>query len=132
MRKTSAHSPEIQCTCRWRSLKLPSYSQIDDSPLPYEVHETNSADLNAGITFRGKFQSHLSQDDCTCGISMEQMHKFEDEYEEAQNICFTALMEQEMLANPAVPLPAWEDRYPEGNHQDSTDTALDLTAIITQ
>jgi hypothetical protein len=55
---------------------------------------------SAAITYRGRLQSHLDQNDCTCGISIEEILKFEDEYEEAQDTCFTELMQQELLADP--------------------------------
>lgn len=113
---------------------MPSYDQIDVSPLPYEVHEIDSADLSAGITYRGRLQSHLDQNDCSCGISMEEILKFEDEYEQGQNTCLTQLMSQELLVDTSATLSAWEEeeRSSQGDDNSANEAAANGCAVLSQ
>jgi hypothetical protein len=41
---------------------------------------------------------------------MEEILKFEDEYEQAQHTCLTELMSQELLTDSSRAPPAWEER----------------------
>lgn len=95
----SAQWPVIlpSCAARWRSLKLPSYSKYDPSPVPDGTPLEGEMDPN-GVAFRGRLRSHRDQTDCSCGIPLEKILKFEDEFEEAQRTCLTQLMTQELLS----------------------------------
>jgi len=87
----------FQCSCRWRSLKLPSYSKYDPSPVPDGVAEDGPVDMG-GIGYRGRLRSHLDQTDCACGIPMEELLGFEDEFDDAQRVCSSVLMREELQA----------------------------------
>lgn len=82
------------------------------------------AEPSAAVTYRGRLQSHLDQNDCTCGISIEEVLKFEDEYEEAQDTCFTELMRQELLAEPE----AEDDQVAPNPDLGGPSTAVDSSA----
>ena len=52
----------------------------------------------SGIGYRGRLRSHLDQTDCACGIPMEILLDFEDEFDDAQRVCSSVLMREEMQA----------------------------------
>jgi len=85
------------CSCRWKSLKLPSYSEYDPSPVPDGVGEVGPVDLK-GIGHRGRLRSHLDQTDCSCGIPLQKILGYEDEFDIAQRVCSSVLMREELMA----------------------------------
>ncbi|UZJ52045.1 hypothetical protein CBS101457_001365 [Exobasidium rhododendri] len=85
------------CTCRWRSLNLPNYSQLDPTPVPdgKKSCEERFTEIDTPV-IKGRLQSHLDQSDCSCGTSMTELLGYEDEFDDAQRVCSSILMREEL------------------------------------
>lgn len=86
------------CACRWRSLKLPMYSEQD--PLPVEDAAAVVADFQDKRA-RGGRRGHADACDqsiCSCGIKLDELLRYECEQDRAQQTSTVRLMEQEIEA----------------------------------
>jgi hypothetical protein len=80
---------------------LPTYEELDSCPVPDDVPEAKRVDPN-GVGYRGRRTSHTDVTDCCCGISMDDILKFEDEFEVAQHSCLREMMAAELIEASAI------------------------------
>lgn len=86
----------------WRSLRLPTYSEMDPMPVPDKARDFWDQNKWGNI--------HSSQDVCACGQPLEKLLSWEDEGDDEANTCQTRLMQEEMAL--AAEISAAERRRP--------------------
>ncbi|PWN36291.1 uncharacterized protein FA14DRAFT_53831 [Meira miltonrushii] len=109
------------CACKWRSLKLPMYSECE--PLSDEVARAAAADWQDKHLRMGK-KKHVDGFDpslCSCGIPLDELLRYECEQDNAQQSSTIRLMREEIEAatlSPSVRSPdqsSTQDAFDEFN-----------------
>lgn len=91
------------CACKWRSLKLPMYSECE--PLSDEVARAAAADWQDKHMRMGK-KRHVDGCDpslCSCGIPLDELLRYECEQDNAQQSSTIRLMREEIEAATISP-----------------------------
>lgn len=91
------------CACKWRSLKLPMYSESE--PLSDEAARAAVADWQEKHLRMGK-KKHIDGCDpslCSCGIPLDELLRYECEQDNAQQSSTIRLMREEIEAATLTP-----------------------------
>lgn len=91
------------CACKWRSLKLPMYSECE--PLSDEVARAAAANWQEKHLRMGK-KRHIDGCDpslCSCGIPLDELLRYECEQDNAQQSSTIRLMREEIEAATLSP-----------------------------